>query len=64
MLITGVLYELIFAVVTNTTRVTHIGLLIGMSSLMVVPVSNSSEPFDAVLAFVGLFPSVDSHVYK
>ena len=64
MLIAGVLYELIFAVVTNTTCVTHIGLLVGMSTLMVVPVSNCSESFDAVLAFIWLFPSVDSHVNK
>ena len=59
-----VLHELVLAVVSDFTLVTLIGLVVGVSALVVVFVANGGEGAGAVLAFVGLFPSVDPHVHE
>ena len=61
-LIASVFHELVFAIVTNTTSITHIWLLVCVSSLMVVSISNRSETFDTVFAFIRFFASMNSHV--
>ena len=64
MLVAGMLYKLVLAIVSNSASVTHIGLLIGVSSFMVVSISNRREPFSAMFALVGLFTSMNTHVHK
>ena len=60
----AVFNELVLAIVAHTTSATLVGLLIGVSALMVVAIANRGEALGAVLAFVGLFSCVNTHVHK
>ena len=56
------LYKLVFSVVANLAHNTFVGLLTGVSSLVIVSVSDCSEFLRAVFATIWLFPSVHPHV--
>lgn len=56
------LYKLVLAIVPNTARITPVRLLVGVSPLVVISVADCCESLGAVLALVGLFSSVDSHM--
>jgi len=54
--------KLIFPVVANVADKTFVWFLVGVSSLVIVPVANRGELLCTVFAAVGLFSCVDSHV--
>ena len=62
MLCLAVFNKLIFPIIADVTLGALIGLLIDMSSGMVIAVADCCESLGAVAAFVGFLARVDSHV--
>jgi hypothetical protein len=62
MLCLAVFNKLVFPVIADVTLGALIGLLIDMSSGMIIAVANCCKSLGAVAAFVGFLARVDSHV--
>jgi hypothetical protein len=60
----AVLYQLVLAVIPDTTSTTLVRLLVGVSALMVVTIADGGEALNAVLTFVRLLSSVSAHMNK
>ena len=56
--------QLVLPIVANTACITPVGLLVSVSSLMIIAITDRCESLCAVLALIRLLPSVDSDVHQ
>jgi hypothetical protein len=59
-----VLNELIFSVISDSTRAAVVRFFIGMTALMVVAITNSCKALSTMRTFIRLLPSVGSNMNK
>ena len=57
-------HQLVLSVVLNVAELAGIGLVIGMTPLVIFAIPNSGELFLAKIALVGLLTSMSPHVDK
>ena len=62
--VSSVLHELILAVVSYTTCITHVGFLVCVPAFVVITISDGCESFRTMFALIGLFSCVNAHVHK